>query len=68
VQQGQVDKGRRILEQVMKDLPGVPEVRYHYAVALLKSSEENEARKILGKLLEDGKSFEGREEAEQLLK
>jgi putative PEP-CTERM system TPR-repeat lipoprotein len=68
VQQGQVDKGRRVLERVMKNLPGVPEVKYHYAVALLKSGEEKEARKILGRLLKDGKSFEGREEAEQLLK
>ena len=68
VQQGQVDKGRRILEQVMKDLPGVPEVRYHYAVALMKSGEKVKARKILINLVEDGKPFEGREQAEQLMK
>jgi len=68
VQQGQVEKGRQILEQVMMDLPRVPEVRYHHAVALLKSGQEIEARKILGNLLKEGKPFEGREEAEQLLK
>ena len=68
VQQGQADKGRRILEQVMKDLSEVPEVQYHYAVALLKSGQEKEAQQILGALLKGSVSFEGREEAEQLLK
>ena len=68
VQQGQVEKGRRILERVMKTLSGVPEVQYHYSVALLKSGEEAQARKILGKLLGSGKSFEGREAAEQLMR
>ena len=68
MQQGQVAKGKRILEQVMKSLPEVPEVQYHYAVALLKSGEEKEARKILGRLLEETRSFEGREAAEQLMK
>ena len=68
VQQGQVDKGRRLLKQALKTLPDVPEVRYHYAVALLKSGEEKEARQMLGKLLEKYSSFDGREEAEQLMK
>jgi putative PEP-CTERM system TPR-repeat lipoprotein len=68
VQEGQVDKGRRLLKQAVKKLPEVPEVRYHYAVALLKSGEEKEARQMLGKLLEEGRSFEGRDEAERLLR
>ena len=68
VQQGQTDKGLRLLEQARKALPGIPEIQYHYAVALLKSGEEKEARKILGELLESGKPFESRDEAEQLLK
>jgi len=67
-QQAQIDKGRRILEQVMKDLSEVREVRYHYAVALMKSGEKVKARKILIKLVEEGKPFEGRNEAEKLLK
>jgi putative PEP-CTERM system TPR-repeat lipoprotein len=66
VQQGQLDKGRHQLKQAMKKLSGVPEVRYHYAVALLKSGEEKEARLMLGKLLEESRSFEGRDEAERL--
>jgi len=68
VQQGQVDKGRQVLDRVRKELPEVPEVQYHYAVALLRSGEKNEAWKILGRLLEEGKPFEGSKQAEQLLK
>ena len=67
VQQGQVDEGRQILEQVIKVLPGVPEVQYHYAVALMKSGEKLKARKILINLLANGQSFEGRDEAQALL-
>ncbi len=67
VQQGQVEKGRQILERVMNVLSGVPEVQYHYAVALLKSGEEAQARELLGKLLQSGQSFEGREAAEQIM-
>ncbi|MDH5611246.1 MAG: PEP-CTERM system TPR-repeat protein PrsT [Gammaproteobacteria bacterium] len=67
VQQGQTDKGLGLLEQVMKSLPGVPEVQYHYAVALMKSGEEIKGRQILGKLLSSGKSFEGRDSAEKIM-
>jgi putative PEP-CTERM system TPR-repeat lipoprotein len=67
VQQGQVDKGRRILEQVVKVLPEVPEVQYHYAMALMKSGEKVKARKLLINLLETGEPFEGRDEAQKLL-
>ena len=68
VQQGQVEKGRYILEQVVKALPGVAEVEYHYAVALLKSGEVTRAKAMLEKLVKNNPSFEGRKEAEKLLK
>ena len=47
VQQGQVGKGRPLLRKALEKLPKVAEVRYHYAVALLKSGEEKEARQML---------------------
>ena len=67
VQQEQVDKGRRILEQAMKELPDVAEIRYHYAVAVYKSGETIKAKKLLKRLLQDNPSFDGREDAQKLM-
>lgn len=67
VQQGQAEKGRRLLEQAREALPASAEVKYHYAVALLKLGEEKSARSLLEKLLASGETFEGRDEALQLL-
>ncbi|MBK8163180.1 MAG: PEP-CTERM system TPR-repeat protein PrsT [Gammaproteobacteria bacterium] len=67
VQQGQVDKGRRLLEQAMKQLSKVPEVEYHYAIALLKSGDGVQARKLLGALIKDNRPFEGRKDAQAAL-
>jgi len=67
LQQGQVDKGLKIMRQVIKVLSDVPEVQYHYAVALMKSGEKKKARKILTKLLKDNKTFVGHDEARELL-
>ena len=68
VQHGQIERGMQMLERAVQALPDVPEVQYHYAVALLKSGEVAMARDILGKLLEDNKPFEGRDEAYRLMR
>lgn len=67
VQQGQVEKGQRLIKQAMELLPDNLEIRYHYATALLKSGNENEGRQILEKLLKQNNSFNGQDEARQLL-
>jgi len=67
VQNDQVGKGHRLLIQAMEQLPDNPEVRYHYAVALLKSGERVEGRKLLNELLQSREPFESREEAQALL-
>jgi putative PEP-CTERM system TPR-repeat lipoprotein len=67
IQQGEVDKGRRLLHRAVRQLPDNTEIMYHYAVALLKSGKQQEGRRILTSLLKDGQSFEGRAEAKALL-
>jgi len=67
VQHGQADKGRRLLKQAMEKLSEVSEVRYHYAVALLKSGEKTEAHQRLNKLLQSEDSFEGKQDIKALL-
>jgi len=68
VQQGEVDKGRQMLEQVMMSLSGVAEVRYHYAVALMKTGDEEKAREFFTELLDSNVQFEGREHVKKLMK
>lgn len=67
VQQGEVGKGLRLLEQAKQLLPDSLDVRYHHAVALIKSGKTDEGRNILEKLIQQGKPFMGRDEAIQLL-
>ena len=67
VQQGQAEKGRRLLKEAMDKLPGEAEVRYHYAVALIKSGDEKEGRTALEKLLAEDAQFSEREDAARYL-
>jgi putative PEP-CTERM system TPR-repeat lipoprotein len=68
VQQGQVEKGQRMIKQALDMIPGNSDIRYHYAVALLKSGNDAEAKQVLQKLLGEDKPFAGREDAKRLLK
>jgi putative PEP-CTERM system TPR-repeat lipoprotein len=68
VQQGQAEKGRRLLKEAMDKLPGVAEIRYHYAVALIKSGDEKAGRALLEKILAENSQFAGREDAARYLK
>ena len=52
----------------MKSLSDVSEVRYHHAMALMKSGEEIKARKVFAGLLENDEPFEGREQVVELMK
>ncbi|MGB5715689.1 MAG: XrtA/PEP-CTERM system TPR-repeat protein PrsT [Gammaproteobacteria bacterium] len=67
VHEDDVEKGTQLLRQASKQLQDVAEVRYHYAVALHLSGDQQQAREILEALLADGKPFDGREQARQLL-
>ena len=67
VQQGRVKGGLRMLTQAMEQLSDIPEVRYHYAVALYKTGDRENALQIIEELLKDGRPFEGRDEARRIL-
>jgi Tfp pilus assembly protein PilF len=67
VQQGQVEKGQRLIKQALQIIPDNADIRFHYAASLLKSGNEAEGKKILQELLEQDKPFEGRQRAKQLL-
>jgi len=67
LQQKEVGRGRQLLERASQQLPEVADVSYHYAVALHLSGDQPQARKLLEALLADGKPFDEREHARQLL-
>jgi Tfp pilus assembly protein PilF len=67
VQNGQLEKGIRLLSQALDQLPGNADVRYHYAAALMQSGKTGEGSKLLEKLLAEGKPFSGQADAKRLL-
>ncbi|MDX2505278.1 MAG: tetratricopeptide repeat protein, partial [Gammaproteobacteria bacterium] len=67
VQQGQAEKGQRLIKQAMDIIPGNLDIRYHYATALLKTGSAQEGKQILEELLKQDKPFDGREDAKRLL-
>lgn len=66
-QQGQPEKGLRLLKQAIQTLPDNMEVRFHLASALIKSGENARGKQMLKELLKKNKPFEGKEQATQLL-
>jgi hypothetical protein len=51
----------------MDELSGLTEVRYHYAVALIKSGDEKAGRTLLEKNLAEDLQFAGLEDAARYL-
>jgi Flp pilus assembly protein TadD len=51
VQQGALERGKRVLEEAVSSEPSNPEIRYHFAVALAKSGDKSRAKRELEKLL-----------------
>ncbi len=68
VQTGQIEKGLSILKRAIKFMPSVPEVQYHYAAALIKGGYSEKGKRQLAHLLKSTKIFEGRANAEKLLR
>ncbi|TPW15890.1 MAG: hypothetical protein FD130_1132, partial [Halothiobacillaceae bacterium] len=60
-----VDKGYNLLKAASEKLPDVADVTYHFAVAKYKKGEKAEAQQMLKELLDSGKEFLGKKEAEK---
>ena len=57
-----------MLKQAANKLPDVPEVQYHYAKALFISGDTDAAVAILKPVIESAKTFDGRADAEKMLR
>jgi putative PEP-CTERM system TPR-repeat lipoprotein len=68
VQGGQYGRGLDLLAKALKALPDIPEVRYHHAVALYQAGDKAVALETLRELTGGNAQFEGRADAERLLK
>jgi putative PEP-CTERM system TPR-repeat lipoprotein len=68
LQQGQVRRALELLQRAATLAPANPGIRYHYAVALVKSGDKIKARKELEGLLTAYQQFPEREDAKRLLK
>jgi Tfp pilus assembly protein PilF len=67
LQNGQNQQGLEILKSAVEKAPNVPDIRYHYAVALHKNGKRDLAKKELLSLLKTHESFSTRQAANSLL-
>ncbi len=66
VQRGDLDAGLRHLREARLRAPQDPEIRYHLASALARSSRRDEARRELEPAMAPGLTFAGQQEAREL--
>lgn len=64
---GQQEEALRLLKQALAKAPNLPALNYHLGTALYQSGQKDEARGFLSKAVRSTESFQGRQEAEQLL-
>jgi putative PEP-CTERM system TPR-repeat lipoprotein len=67
VQKGDLERGRALLEKAAEQAPGIPDIRYHLAVAQARAGAREEARKTLIALLGSGQDFNDAAHAKRLL-
>ena len=68
VQFEQAEKGLPLLERALELNPELREARYHAAVAHHKLGNNQQAKSLIGDLVQSGKPFQGQEAARELLK
>ncbi|MEM7408147.1 MAG: XrtA/PEP-CTERM system TPR-repeat protein PrsT [Pseudomonadota bacterium] len=67
VQQGKLEDAISLLRTVVRQAPGLPDAKYHLAVALARSNLKVSARRLLEELLKRKESFSDRNAAADLL-
>lgn len=67
LEQGKTARGHELLKKALSLAPKNPAIKYHYAVALARSGDKGQARKMLEELLATGQNFPQQEEARVLL-
>ena len=65
---GEFDKAVPVLEKVVDKVKNIPIFQYHMGMAYFKTNNKDAAKVYLNKALEGGKKFQGRDEAEQVIK
>lgn len=68
LEQGQLPRALKLLSDATAKSPGHATIRYHYAVALLRNGQQQQAKLELAKALELDQRFPEREEARRLLR
>lgn len=68
VEQGQTPRGLTLLRKAVAKAPKVTTIRYHYAVALARTGDKAQARKMLEELIKSDPNFPEAEAAKILLK
>lgn len=66
LQSGRAESALMVLQKALDNLPGNPDIRYHYIAALAQTGEKEKAKKELDILLADGNQFSEREGALRL--
>ncbi len=67
LKQGKTEKAADLIKLAVSKLESVPEVQYHYAVALIKTGHAAEGRQRLKALLDSKLDFIGKEDAIRLM-
>ena len=67
VQQGQAERGAKLLQQALSKMPNAAEIRYHLAVAYTKLGDDARAEKELQSVLATNAAFHQRQKAKTLL-
>ena len=64
---GQHEDALRLMKNAVAKSPEIPTLNYHLGMAFYQSGKKAEARAYLSKALKSAETFQGREEAEQIL-